>query len=108
METTVEHEVQRIIVNVSGDVDLASADQLKETLDEVLTGSPQHVIIDMTPVTFMDSTGLGVLVRALKRAREAGTRLDLVISHERVLKVLAITQLDTVLSIHPSIDAVPV
>ena len=107
METSVEHEVQRIIVNVSGDVDLASADQLKETLDEVLIGSPQHVIIDMTPVAFMDSTGLGVLVRALKRAREAGTRLDLVISHERVLKVLAITQLDTVLSIHPSVDAVP-
>lgn len=108
METSIEHDVRRIIVNVSGDVDLASADQLNSTLDEVLSGSPAHVIIDMTPVAFMDSTGLGVLVRALKRARENGTRLDLVISNERVLKVLAITQLDTVLSIHSSIEAVPV
>lgn len=108
METSIEHDVQRIVVNVSGDVDLASADQLKMALDEVLSGSPAHVIIDMTPVSFMDSTGLGVLVRALKRARENDTRLDLVISNERVLKVLSITQLDTVLSIHPSIEAVPV
>jgi len=51
----------------------------------------------------MDSSGLGVIVRALKRCREAENDLDLVITNERVLKVFGITGLDQVIPIHASI-----
>ena len=52
----------------------------------------------------MDSSGLGVIVRGLKRCREADKDLDLVITNERVLKVFGITGLDQVIPIHDAIE----
>ena len=60
--------------------------------------------IDLTDVSFMDSSGLGVIVRGLKRCRESEKDLDLVITNDRVLKVFGITGLDQVIPIHDSIE----
>jgi anti-sigma B factor antagonist len=69
-----------------------------------LESGTESLVIDLTNVTFMDSSGLGVIVRGLKRCREADKDLDLVISNERVLKVFGITGLDQVIPIHASIE----
>jgi anti-sigma B factor antagonist len=94
----------RHVITVSGEVDLASSPQLDDAIISTLDSGAKAVAIDLTDVTFMDSSGLGVIVRGLKRCREAEIDLDLVITNERVLKVFGITGLDQVIPIHSSIS----
>ena len=106
MDMSVDTVDRRIVVHVAGEVDLANAPELDAQLATVMSESPSQLVVDLTDVTFMDSTGLGVLVRALKRSRELEIRLDLIVTNERVLKVFGITGLDTVLPIHSSMDSI--
>ena len=106
MDMSVDTVDGRIVVHVAGEVDLANAPELDAQLATVMSDSPSQHVVDLTDVTFMDSTGLGVLVRALKRSRELEIRLDLIVTNERVLKVFGITGLDTVLPIHSSMDSI--
>ena len=62
------------------------------------------LIVVLPDVSFIDSTGLGVLVTALKHTREAGGSLDVVVAAPRVLKVLALTGLDVVIPMHSTLD----
>jgi anti-sigma B factor antagonist len=94
----------RYVVTVSGEVDLANSPDLDAEIIAALESGTESVVIDLTGVSFMDSSGLGVIVRALKRCREADKDLDLVITNERVLKVFGITGLDQVIPIHASIQ----
>ena len=64
----------------------------------------RHLVVDLQGVTFMDSTGLGVLVGRLKLVRVQDGTLKLVCTSERILKVFAITGLDKVFQIFDSID----
>jgi anti-sigma B factor antagonist len=68
-------------------------------LDLIQNGSHQ-VVVDLRGVEFMDSTGLGVLVGALKRLREQEGDLALVCTEGPVLKILTLTGLDRVFPIH--------
>ena len=62
------------------------------------------LVVDLERVTFMDSTGLGVLVSALKRVREMNGELRVVCTRRAILRVLEITGLDKVLSLYSSLD----
>jgi len=94
----------RYLITVSGEVDLATSPELDVAIIAAIDSGTLSVVIDLTDVSFMDSSGLGVIVRALKRCREAENDLDLVITNERVLKVFGITGLDQVIPIHASIQ----
>lgn len=90
------------IINVKGEVDVATSPALRERLQAVR--GPGVQVLDLHEVTFLDSTGLGVLVGALKRSRETGGSLRLVISEQRILRIFEITGLTDVFSIFPSVD----
>lgn len=94
----------RYVIAVSGEVDLATSPELDVAIIAAIDSGTSSVAIDLTDVSFMDSSGLGVIVRGLKRCREADIDLDLVITNERVLKVFGITGLDQVIPIHASIE----
>jgi anti-sigma B factor antagonist len=94
------------VIAITGEVDLATAPLLRERLDAHLDGGASSIIVDLRGTTFLDSTGLGVLVNVLKRCREAGGELHLVISEPRILKLFAITGLQETFPISPSLDAV--
>ena len=94
----------RYVITVSGEVDLATSPELDVAIIAAIESDNSSVAIDLTDVSFMDSSGLGVIVRGLKRCREADKDLDLVITNERVLKVFGITGLDQVIPIHASIE----
>lgn len=94
----------RYVITVSGEVDLATSPELDVAIIAAIDSGTSSVAIDLTDVSFMDSSGLGVVVRGLKRCREADIDLDLVITNERVLKVFGITGLDQVIPIHASIE----
>jgi anti-sigma B factor antagonist len=94
----------RYVITVSGEVDLATSPDLDNAIIAAIESGTSSLAIDLTDVSFMDSSGLGVVVRGLKRCREADKDLDLVITNERVLKVFGITGLDQVIPIHDSIE----
>lgn len=92
------------VVAVSGEVDVYSAPALKESLTELLQAGVHSVVVDLSDVAFLDSTGLGALVEARSATTEAGGTLPLVCAQERILKLFAITGLDGVFSIHATLE----
>ena len=92
------------VVAVSGEVDVYSAPALKEGLAELLQSGAHTVVVDLSDVGFLDSTGLGALVEARSATTGAGGSLPLVCNHERILKLFTITGLDGVFAIHPTVD----
>ena len=93
------------IVEVSGEVDVYTAAILREKLADLIDADHTDLVVDLTGVGFLDSTGLGVLVGALKKIRGFGGRLQLVIDQEKVMKVFRITALTQVFTIHDSLEA---
>jgi anti-sigma B factor antagonist len=81
------------IVAVNGEVDLATAPALHEALTSACDAHAR-VILDLSAVSFMDSTGLSVLIRAYKRSRDDGRELRMVVPGERILRLLQATKLD--------------
>ena len=104
MQIATTPDSDRYVITVSGEVDLATSPALDTAIIAAIESGTSSVAIDLTDVSFMDSSGLGVIVRGLKRCREADKDLDLVITNERVLKVFGITGLDQVIPIHASIQ----
>lgn len=94
------------VVSVVGDVDLASAAQLGEALGAALRHS-SHLVVDVTDMTFIDSSGLSVLVQAHRRAAEAGGTLTLRHPSLTLRRLLAITRLETVLLVEDGEPATP-
>ncbi|GAA2385879.1 STAS domain-containing protein [Dactylosporangium salmoneum] len=93
------------VLEVGGEVDVYTAPRLREKLVELSEQGARHVVVDLSRVEFLDSTGLGVLVGALKRLRAVNGSFGLVCSHERLLKIFRITALDRVFSLYDTVDA---
>jgi anti-sigma B factor antagonist len=86
------------VLAVEGELDLSTSPELREAL--VTLGSEHaRIAIDLRAVTFMDSTALGVIVAAMKHARERGGELALVGPNGSPRKVLSITALDQIVPI---------
>lgn len=90
------------VVSVAGEIDVYSAATLRDALAVVVNPPAPQVVVDLRAVEFLDSTGLGVLVGGLKKARSHGGSLRLVCDQERLLKVFRITGLDKVFEIAPT------
>jgi anti-sigma B factor antagonist len=87
------------VVAVIGEIDVATAPQLRECLHGVIARGHSSVVLDLLAVTFLDSTALGVLVGALKRCRELGGELHVVVTDPRIKKIFEITGLNKVFPI---------
>lgn len=87
------------MISVTGEIDVATAPQLRECLHRVIARGQATVVLDLLGVTFLDSTALGVLVGALKRCRELGGELHVVVSDARIKKIFEITGLNTIFAI---------
>lgn len=94
------------VLEVGGELDLHTCGSLQDQLRE-LGGTDARVAVDMAQVGFMDSSGLGVLVAAMKEVREQGGELALVGVAGSPLKVLSITGLDKVIPHYGSVDDLP-
>ena len=93
------------VVSVTGEIDMATAEPLRQALLTAEGKGCRHLVVDLTQVDFLDSTGLGALVGCLRRQREAGGDLSLAVTHPHLLKVLRVTNLDRVFPIYPSAAA---
>ena len=82
------------VVTVTGELDIATAEQAYSYISGVIDGWPTPVSVDVSGVTFCDASGLGVLAKAARHAREAGRQLSLVSARPSLLKIMRITGLD--------------
>jgi anti-sigma B factor antagonist len=91
IRTRLESDVT--VIGVSGEVDLASADQLEKAIRDAEQSTAGWIVIDLEDLRFLDSTGLAVLLQARRRARENGDRLRFICSrHEQVTRLLSLTE----------------
>jgi anti-sigma B factor antagonist len=90
------------VIVVVGEIDVATAPQLREALHGVIAQGHATVVLDLLGVTFLDSTALGVLVGGLKRCRELDGELHIVVTDARIRKIFEITGLN---KIFPLVDA---
>ncbi|WP_193373720.1 MULTISPECIES: STAS domain-containing protein [Nocardiopsis] len=96
------------VVAVSGEIDLYTAPQLHSELVDALEDGARRLIIDMSRVEFCDSTGMNVLLSAMKRAREKEGDLELVAPKPAVMKILEVTGLNAVFTLKESTDSLPI
>ena len=85
-----------VVVEIAGDLDMNAVPRLRAHLEEALenAGRPWCVVLDLTPTTFCDSLGLGLLVATYNKVRETGGRLALAVAPGMVARLLSITNLD--------------
>lgn len=91
------------VIDVGGEVDVFTAPKLRERIIGLLGDGKTRIVINLEKVAFMDSTGLGVLVGALKRVKERDGELALAGAQGTVQRVLGVTGLDAVFSMHSSV-----
>ncbi len=94
----------RTVIEVKGEIDVYTAPALREEITSLVDAEHTDIVVDLSQVSFMDSTGLGVLVGALKKVRTLGGDLALVINEEKILKVFRITALTQVFTIYSVLD----
>lgn len=88
------------VVCVSGDVDLHSAPDLRVRLAALADAKVDHVVLDLSDATFLDSMALGVILAAKKRQTAAQGRFDMVVASRDIRRIFEITMLDQVVDIH--------
>ncbi len=93
------------VVDVKGEIDVYTAPKLREKLIELVSEGSYNVVVNLEGVDFLDSTGLGVLVGALKRVKAHDGSLGLVCTQDKILKIFKITGLTKVFPIHDSVEA---
>lgn len=97
-------EGQYAVVDVAGDLDLISAPALRKKLTSLFAEGHRLIVIDLSQVPFLDSTGIGVLVGAQWNVRRNDGNVRIVCSDPRVLRVFTITGLEQVFSIHDTVE----
>jgi anti-sigma B factor antagonist len=96
---------QVAVVTLPVEIDIANAGQVRDDLLSILNRGATTLIVDMGGTTFCDSAGVNALVRANKRAAANGSKMHLVVSAPAVQRVLAITGVDHLMDIYPSVAA---
>ena len=91
-----------LVVTVHGDLDLHSADELGDRLVEAVEDGASSVVVDLADVDFVDSQGLGALLRGTRRLGGEGGRFRLVVPTPRVRRIFEITALDRVFPLDES------
>ncbi|WP_219415793.1 STAS domain-containing protein [Pseudonocardia nigra] len=106
--TCVRHRAPGVlVVTVRGELDQITAPQLRHTLMQQLEQSPEHLIVDLSAVSFFSSAGLRALLTARHRAHRdgIGTHLTGVTGHRPVALVFDLTGCAEQFSIHSNVDA---
>jgi anti-sigma B factor antagonist len=98
-----ELEDATTLVTVEGELDLASAPSLKWALTDAVQAGARQMVLDLSPVTFIDSTALGVLV-GVHRSLAAGTRMAIAGADADVLNIFELTGLDSTFDMFSTLD----
>jgi anti-anti-sigma factor len=94
LEVTTQDSGGQVTISLKGELDLSSVGKVQEELRRVEAEGPALLVLDLSNLTFLDSTGLRAVVTADERARENGRRFVVVRGPDAVQRVFAITRLE--------------
>ena len=94
LEVQTREEEGTIHLALTGELDLSTVDKVEDELRRVEDGGAETLVIDLSSLSFLDSTGLRTIVTADQRARKSGRRLAIIKGPETVHRVFTITRLD--------------
>jgi len=95
---------ETLVFKLRGSLDLATAPTVRAALAEATEKGGHHLIVDLTQLEFLDSTGLGVLIGAHRRAAERGGSFRLIVSDGPISRLLNITGLIAVFAVYHSLE----
>jgi anti-sigma B factor antagonist len=81
------------VITVQGEIDVYTSPRVKETINELIEKENYNLIINLEDVRYIDSTGLGVLIGALKKVREHNGSINLICTNPQIKKIFNITGL---------------
>ena len=93
------------VVTVYGELDVATSPELRERLIELVNEGRTRLVLVLDGIDFLDSTGLGTIVSALKRVRTHSGDLRLACTETRITRLFEITGLDKAVPLLPTLDA---
>ncbi|GLX02220.1 anti-sigma-B factor antagonist [Microtetraspora sp. NBRC 16547] len=105
LKVATQSHAGQAVMAIVGEIDLYTAPRLQAEFTRLLETGPERVVIDMSGVEFCDSTGMNVLLSALKRLRERGGILEVASPRPAVRKILQVTGLDSVFIVHETVPA---
>jgi len=103
VQTTPDGSAQVFVLR--GSMDIATSPAVRGALVEAAERGQHDIIVDLTSVEFLDSTGLGALIGAHKRAKEHGGRVRLIAQEGQILRLLRITGLLGVFNVYHDLDS---
>jgi len=92
------------IVAISGEVDMFTSPDLRRELQRLTRDSVKRIVVDLSDVAFMDSSGIATLVQGLKESRPYGGELRLAAPGETVMRVLELANLTKLFSVHDTVE----
>jgi anti-sigma B factor antagonist len=92
------------VFDLSGSLDLATAPTVRAALIEAAERGDHRIVVDLNRVEFLDSTGLGALIGAQRRAKEGGGEIRLAVPDGQILRLLRITGLLKIFGVYPTLD----
>lgn len=105
MEIEKEEQGRRVaVLRLDGRLDLVQAPRLRDAVRETVDDGRPDVVVELSGVNFIDSSGLGMLIAGLKHARQAGGELRIAGAGPQVLLVLELTKLGRVLRPYDSLE----
>lgn len=105
VEIRAEHGGEAMIYRLRDSLDLETAPSLRAALLEAANEGKHDILVDLSHLEFLDSTGLGALIGAHKRASENGGQVRLVVGAGPIQRLLTITGLMRVFAVYASLDA---
>jgi len=92
-----------VVVRLPAEVDLTSADRLREALLAIVNSGARALIVDMTATTFCDSAAVHAITRAARRAAAGHVEIRLAACTPPVLRILTLLGIDRVIGVHPTV-----
>src|SRR5215212_6008562 len=105
MEMTVEPQAQGVaVVHMSGRLDFGVATEAKRQFAEAVSAGSTRLVVDLSGVDFVDSSGLSSLVSGLRATRQVGGDLRIAAPKEQPAALFALTSLDQVFRLYPTVE----
>ncbi len=101
-----QQRADRLILELHGELDMATSPQLAEALEELAENGPTTVVLDLRGVSFLDSTGLKAIFSARNTTQERGQQLAVTPGSPQVQRLLSLTRLGDHLTVIETPDAV--
>ena len=104
IETSLRHHDDIPVLDVVGEIDIYTTPQFKDAVSAAIDENKPAIVINMTQVTYMDSSGFGTLLSATKRLRPLDGALYLSGCNEAIQRMLQITRLNTIFGVYTTED----